>query len=111
MKTMENNYYETVNLPKSPYQTLTRTEVDDNVQDLHGNTLPIWPPKPNSFPEVKQSMTLPKTGHNADDFINELLSLNQKRRGIREKSPPKPSHLDLSGSHNLTSPKYRQMTQ
>ena len=78
---------------------------------MHANTLPIWPPKPNSFPEVKQQMPLPKTGHNADDFINELLALNQKRRGIEEKSPPRPSHLDLSGSHNLTSPKYRQMTQ
>ena len=72
MKTMENNFYETVNLPKSPYQTLTtRREVDENV-DL-GNTLPLWPPKPNSFQDKPQSMSLPKTGHNADDFINELL--------------------------------------
>ena len=100
MKQTENSFYETANLPKSPYQTLTaNTQVDQD------NVLPIWPPKPNSFKGVPQAETMAKTGHNADDFINELITLNQKRRGIQE-TPSKTQQLDLS-SFNLTSPKYR----
>ena len=48
------------------------------------NVLPIWPPKPNSFKGVPQIDSMAKTGHNADDFINELITLNQKRRGMQE---------------------------
>ena len=48
------------------------------------NVLPIWPPKPNGFKGIPPAETMAKTGHNADDFINELIMLNQKRRGIQE---------------------------
>ena len=89
MKSMENNYYETANLPKAPYQPLTNYQVDNEKQDDLASTLPVWPPKPNSFRDVSPLSTHPRTGHTADDFINELLQLNQKRRGYKDKSPPR----------------------
>lgn len=49
MKTMENNYYETANLPKTPYTALaSKADQDEKPEDLRA-TLPIWPPRPNSF--------------------------------------------------------------
>ena len=75
MKSMENNFYETANLPKSPYQIST-TNPEPGHSKFESNVLPTWPPKPNSFRGASLPVQKSKTGHNADDFINELITLN-----------------------------------
>ena len=75
MKSMENNFYETANLPKSPYQIST-TNPEAGHSKFESNVLPTWPPKPNSFRGASLPVQKSKTGHNADDFINELITLN-----------------------------------
>jgi len=93
MQELENKYYNSVNLPRSPY-TSSLPHFGHEVASL-----PNWPPKPTTqnatmSKSIHFDLTLTLAVHNADEFIEQLLALNDKRRGRQNPSKAK---LDLSG--------------
>ena len=85
MRVLENRFYETVKLPKSPYVDATRRE---------GEPLPAYPPQ--GFGNTLEGDQ--RKARNAEDFIDKLVELDRKRRGIAEgKSANKRASLNLSG--------------
>ena len=84
---MENRFYETAKLPKSPY-------VDSRSRE--GDVLPAYPPQGYGNTLDSNSKRGPRQ---AEQFIDQLLELNKKRRGIKEtKTGRRTASLNLSGN-------------
>ena len=100
MRVLENRFYETVKLPKSPYVDASRRE---------GDPLPSYPPQ--GFGNSLEGDTR-RGNRNAEDFIDKLLDLDRKRRGITEgKSGRRAASLNLSGPNlgQYASPNYEKL--
>lgn len=88
MRVLENRFYETVNLPKSPYVNARRRE---------GEPLPVILPQDfgNSGYEAKRGV------RGAEQLIDKLINLDRKRRGIdatdSNKAKRNDASLNLSG--------------
>ena len=83
---MENQFYETVKLPKSPYTDPKRQET---------YSLPSHPPRYSHGEEE----TVERGTRRAEEFMDKLIDLNNKRRGVPSsaKRAPKNATLNLSG--------------
>ena len=104
MRVLENRFYQTVKLPKSPY-------VDANLKE--GNALPIYPP--HGFGSGLEG-TAKQGSRQAETFVDKLLDLDKKRRGMAVekrgtpgKEQPRKS-LNLSGAPGqYASPNYTNL--
>lgn len=105
MRVLENRFYESVKLPKSPYVDASRRE---------GDNLPIYEPHDygNSLEGTGNAM---RGTRQAEINIDKLLELDRKRRGINtsDKAKRNTSSLNLTGRSlgQYASPNYDRLNQ